>query len=775
MDRFPKKTGHWVNIKELLSQSLEKIDSPCFPEKLDFHWTLTVGRRLAAVSRIDRLASQTLHVRVTDKRWVPALKSLEKDIVREINQRTGQTLVNRLAFREDGKTSGTHRKKPKGAIKNPESGGGENRRGHKLRAPNSLAALILLSFAIGCAAADSGYRLESTYPVKTYVIKKAAYQPVPVRVAAYKETAAAGGLAGSYREAASPQDIAKRIRERSQRYLKKVLALQQNPAPRRHKDPEAYYNFLMALREERRGNFSTAAGHYRKVITHDPAAEKFYPKLAHLYLRAGKLDLTIAVCRNGLKRFPENHELMLLLAETLAVRGENQEALAYLEKIPAQPHNTRALLLAGIIHGREKNYAQAEKILTKATLVDPINPLAYHLLGRNYALNDQYAEAEKNLKKALALRPSLRNSRILLAWVLEKTGNFQEAGAEYNILVKIDPENPLFQKKFEQLKQINDSAQDAPPATEDPGPFPEDSSIHLQLGVILFEQNRYMAALEEFRLVLAETEKKNVRLLVARIYEIFQNYKKAVDELRVLIKQEPESVELLLQLARLEHLDGKTGEAIKVLQTAARQHPGNEQIYHSLSLAYLAVKQPEKAIQFIRKAIAIDSENPSYYFELGGLLERVNRVDEAIENMRKVLALDPRHSNAHNFIGYLYAIQGKELDKAVDHLQKALAVQPQNGYFLDSLGWIYFRKGDSVRALAEIKKAIIYISPDPVIYDHLGDIQFALKNYKEAGKAWKTSLSLTQKKIREEDTELPDPKTLEEKIHKLDNLMKNSF
>ena len=90
--------------------------------------------------------------------------------------------------------------------------------------------------------------------------------------------------------------------------------------------------------------------------------------------------------------------------------------------------------------------------------------------------------------------------------------------------------------------------------------------------------------------------------------------------------------------------------------------------------------------------------------------------------MQKTLELNPNHSNAHNFIGYIYSVRGVNLDKALEHLTKALAIQPKNGYFLDSLGWIYYQKGDSKRALTEIKRAMVYTSPDPVLYDHLGDV-----------------------------------------------------
>jgi len=151
MNRSPKKTGNWVNMRELLSQSLGEIDAPCLLDKLNVHWTLTVGRQLAAVSRIDRLESQTLYIRVADKSWVPALESLRKNIISELNRRAGKLQVSRLVFRADGvqgKPVGAM-KTPVGAMKSPASRPAATveksprRRKRNPRARQTMAALSL--------------------------------------------------------------------------------------------------------------------------------------------------------------------------------------------------------------------------------------------------------------------------------------------------------------------------------------------------------------------------------------------------------------------------------------------------------------------------------------------------------------------------------------------------------------------------------------------------------------------------------------------------------
>ena len=68
------------------------------------------------------------------------------------------------------------------------------------------------------------------------------------------------------------------------------------------------------------------------------------------------------------------------------------------------------------------------------------------------------------------------------------------------------------------------------------------------------------------------------------------------------------------------------------------------------------------------------------------------------------------------------------------------------------------------------------MAPDPVLYDHLGDVHYSLKNYEEASGAWKTSLSLT--KVKKDDAnkgEMPDEQALAEKINKVNRLLQESY
>ena len=70
---------------------------------------------------------------------------------------------------------------------------------------------------------------------------------------------------------------------------------------------------------------------------------------------------------------------------------------------------------------------------------------------------------------------------------------------------------------------------------------------------------------------------------------------------------------------------------------------------------------------------------------------------------------------------------------------------------------------------------MVYTNPDPVLYDHLGDVHFSLKNYLDARRAWRTSLSLTLKKSDDYIGEIPDEDKLREKISSVNSILRESY
>ena len=132
-----------------------------------------------------------------------------------------------------------------------------------------------------------------------------------------------------------------------------------------------------------------------------------------------------------------------------------------------------------------------------------------------------------------------------------------------------------------------------------------------------------------------------------------------------------------------------------------------------------------------------------FYFQWGAALERGGDHSNAVVHLEKAIALKPDFADAMNHLGYMWAERGENLDRAHRLIRRAVELEPDNDAFLDSLAWVLFQLRRPAEALPWMEKAVQKTdSPDPTLYDHLGDILAALGRSKEAKDAWKKSLDI---------------------------------
>jgi tetratricopeptide (TPR) repeat protein len=136
------------------------------------------------------------------------------------------------------------------------------------------------------------------------------------------------------------------------------------------------------------------------------------------------------------------------------------------------------------------------------------------------------------------------------------------------------------------------------------------------------------------------------------------------------------------------------------------------------------------------------------YYARGDAENREKLYDQAEIDFRKGLAIDSNNASIENDLGYMYAERGIKLDEAVSMLKKAVATDPANYAFLDSLAWAYFKQGQYVLAEDFERKAVLRMSNDPTVLDHLGEIeakngklQQAIIDWQKALQAYSASLA----------------------------------
>ena len=128
-------------------------------------------------------------------------------------------------------------------------------------------------------------------------------------------------------------------------------------------------------------------------------------------------------------------------------------------------------------------------------------------------------------------------------------------------------------------------------------------------------------------------------------------------------------------------------------------------------------------------------------YVLGSLFLETNQRKKAIDVFHQSLQINPKHSGSLNSLAYVYAEDGANLDEAETLASRALQVDPDNGAYLDSLAWVYFKKGKYEEAIKTLQSAEQQLK-DPIIYEHLGDVNYKLDRFDNAEKYWEQSLEL---------------------------------
>ncbi len=219
----------------------------------------------------------------------------------------------------------------------------------------------------------------------------------------------------------------------------------------------------------------------------------------------------------------------------------------------------------------------------------------------------------------------------------------------------------------------------------------------------------------------------------------------AVGELELVKKYDPDNLQSRYLLALIYSDQKDYTEAAQeyeyILNQFSRAEPQNMEIYGYLGQLYYSQRKYDKAIKQFENILSLDPQNPDIMYLLGSLYLEVNQEDQAREILQRSLEIDPNHDGSLNTLAYLYAEQGKHLDEALELIDRALRMVPNSGAYLDSKGWIFYKKGHYDKALEFLLEAEKRID-DPVVYNHIGDVYYALGNVGDAIKYWELSLEM---------------------------------
>jgi len=609
---------------------------------------------------------------------------------------------------------------------------------------------------------------------------------------------------------------------------------------------QAYYHFMLARRyKELAGVYNRsdyvdkAISEYKLAIDADPESLFLQVELAELYWRVGRAGDAIHETEDVLKSDPNYPDAHRLLAHIYwHMLGENQaekvnkdalaKAIEHMEALTrVQPSDTDSWQALGQLYKLNNQPQKAEEAFKKVLNVDPDSKEGLSSLAQMYFEQGEYAETVDALKKipeddmdprllsmlaysynetrdydsalatyqkALAKDPENQELRRAYAVALMSMGKTPAARAEFEKILKADPDDAATyiqmekldvqegrfddaRKELERVKTLEGNNADNPEipyqqALLEDAVGNQDKAIELlqglvkgsehaggnytaaeannralfleALGKIYRAQRKYDLALQTFRQILPlQGQVARGEQLIVDTMRVNHQLPQALGELDAALKKYPNEREVQILRADVVGELGRVEEAVKELEGLMNKTPADRDIYLSIANVYLQAKQYGAAEESVNKALVSASKPEEQEFPrylLGSIYEREKKYDLAEDQFKQVLAADPLNASAANYLGYMLADRGVRLEESVKYIQNALRLDPNNGAYLDSLGWAYYKMDRFDLAEPHLEKAARLMSDDPTILEHLGRLYLRMGKDSLAEQEWERAL-----------------------------------
>lgn len=421
-------------------------------------------------------------------------------------------------------------------------------------------------------------------------------------------------------------------------------------------------------------------------------------------------------------------EFFLRKAESLRALGEESKARdAFAQALETSPGNMQARRELVAAYLKEKNFDAALNLIREGTSLPQLDKQQSTGLVRMY------------LQCIVASSPDLLIAvSAELNKLLERTVKFELESPEDKILMA---DGFAFVGKLKSAQQMLREVLE-----DNPGLGVARDKL---VGLYLREGKTQLAA-EQLKTLLAFNPRNaSAHYLLGSIAADNQAFDKAISHYEKAIQIRPEFEPPYYEMSGIHLTRRQPRQALDILRRARVRFSKSFQgeLYSGIALASLGRSKEALSRLIEAEDIAVKQSpqrlTPSFYFRLGALYERNGNYTKAEEKFLKSLEKKPDDSETLNYLGYMWAEQGKKLEQASFWIERALELAPENAAIQDSMGWVLYQLGQYKEALSYLLNAEAGVEePDPIILDHLGDVYHALDNMEAAAKAWKRSLQL---------------------------------
>jgi len=356
----------------------------------------------------------------------------------------------------------------------------------------------------------------------------------------------------------------------------------------------------------------------------------------------------------------------------------------------------------------------------------------------------KYTQALASLKHMQHFLPNHAGVALLQSEVAYKSGDKKAAKAYLQSFLTSHPKNLQVKNRLAALYiQSGDYMKATHLFQELSNQMPKSAEVASSLGVLFYQQKQMKQAAHYFQQAYElEPKGQGHAFYWAASLEALNQIQKARSLYQSIPKTDSSWLDAQLRLASMDFKEKKFDAVQKNMLALVKTHPEASHAWILLSSSYLNQKQYQKLLDNTQGGTLLNKPSPRLILNRAIALEHFKRYDEVESTLQAVIQAHPKHSEALNFLAYVYAEQGIKLAQAETYIQRAIKIKPNDGYYLDSLAWVYYQQENYKRAIQVQRKALTFIKQDATMQEHLGDMLWKYGDHDAAIKQWTLALSL---------------------------------
>jgi tetratricopeptide (TPR) repeat protein len=528
--------------------------------------------------------------------------------------------------------------------------------------------------------------------------------------------------------------------ERAEQELRHVVAL----APTLYDAQKMLGRLLLDGSGGDRAKVEDALTHLQAAFKLDANDLQTGVTISQIMLSMGKINEAERVLATLVERAPDQRGINYNYAQVLTRLGRTGDAKTYLERAVALDSTFGPAILQLIdIYQKDAAWQRAAEVLQPLVDEDPQNLELQRQQAYFYLRAGSASQARDRFRELVAADPKDERSLFYLAESLNDLEQYAEAGKYFRQLLANSPKDPDYlssyglalvgQRQWEEARgtfsailQLSD--------------VPENlqALARTQLANIELQQGNYDRAITTAQSVFLFREKPNAQAINIAL-EALKKQNKTNEAIALLQPLAEKYGDDPFVNARYIEMLVRAGDKTRAQQYAAAQTKLSPRHMIAAAEAYMQAGEPGSAIALFKQAADAKPDDLDLQFQLASMHERAGDKKAAEKAFLAILEKKPEHAPTLNYLGYMWAEEGKNLTRAHEMLTRAVSQDPENGAYIDSLGWVYYQLGNYEEAEKYLTDATRLMPRDATVHEHLadalakrGETERALQVYRQA-------------------------------------------